>query len=94
MTFAIPFIAGFLLGLAYFFGLWWTLQRFAKTSTPSLWLGLSSLGRLALLLGGVLAVTGGAAIPLIACLFGFFAARAAALHRAKASVLQGPTGDI
>lgn len=49
---ALLFAIGLGLGGAYFGGLWMTLRRCSQWRRPFLGMGLSLLGRLALLLGG------------------------------------------
>jgi F1F0 ATPase subunit 2 len=46
------FLAGLMLGSLYFGGLWITLRRLPRWNRPFLGMGLSFLGRLAILLGG------------------------------------------
>jgi F1F0 ATPase subunit 2 len=43
------FVAGAVVGLVFFGGLWWTTQRLATTSRPGLLLSLSLFGRLLVL---------------------------------------------
>lgn len=67
--------AGSLLGLLFFGGLWWTLRRAFASPRPALWVGGSLLLRMACVVGGFIAVSGGDWRRLLACLLGFWMAR-------------------
>jgi F1F0 ATPase subunit 2 len=43
------FVAGLVVGLVFFGGLWWTTQRLATSSRPGLLMSVSLLGRLVVL---------------------------------------------
>lgn len=67
---------GLCLGLVYFGGLWWTVQRIPETSRPHRWLVLSFVGRAAGVLLGFFAVLQlGNALHLLAALLGFVGIR-------------------
>lgn len=72
---------GFVLGLAYFGGLWWTVAR-TTTGRSGVWLlPASSLMRTALLLGGFWYVSQGRASCLVACVAGWWGARQVMIRR-------------
>lgn len=66
---------GIVLGLAYLWGLWYTIRRQASVGNPGLWMLVSLLARLTLLLGGFYLVGAGSWQRLLACLAGFALAR-------------------
>lgn len=68
-------VAGVLLGLFFFGGLWWTLQRAFHSPRPALWVGGSLLLRMGCTAGGFVVITAGDWQRLLACLFGFLFAR-------------------
>ena len=74
-------LAGSGLGLAYFAGLWWTVQRLGHARTPAGLIVLSSLMRMILLLGGFLAVAGGDLMRWALCLAGWLIVRQFSIHR-------------
>jgi F1F0 ATPase subunit 2 len=68
-------LAGALLGLFFFGGLWWTLRRALVSPRPALWVGGSMLLRMGCTAGGFVVVSAGDWQRLLACLFGFLVAR-------------------
>lgn len=68
-------IAGGLLGLLFFGGLWWTVRRAVASPRPALWVGGSLLLRMAGVATGFVLVSAGDWRRLLACLLGFWAAR-------------------
>jgi F1F0 ATPase subunit 2 len=77
---ALAALAGAMLGLMFFGGLWWTLRRAAVSPRPALWVGPSFLLRIAVATGGIYLVGDGVWPRLAACLAGFILARMAALR--------------
>jgi F1F0 ATPase subunit 2 len=75
MTLIIGFIAGIILGLIYFGGLWFTVRWITKVRQPALLVVGSFAVRSAIVLLGFYQVLGGSSGQLIACLVGFFATR-------------------
>lgn len=76
-------LAGGLLGLLFFGGLWWTLRRALGSPRPALWIGGSLIVRMAGVAAGFVGVSGGDWRRLLACLLGFLAARWWVVHRTK-----------
>ena len=78
-------LGGMLLGAVFFGGLWWTARRGAASARPALWFFVSLLLRMAILLGGLLAVAGGRWERLLACLLGIVVARGFVLRLTRPS---------
>lgn len=66
---------GFLLGLIFFGGLWWTVQRMLHSARPALWMLGSLLLRMSIALYGFWLIGGQDWKRMLACLAGFFIAR-------------------
>ena len=75
-------LAGIILGLFYFGGLWITVQRLPTARHPALLTMGSFLGRTAVTLGGFYLVMAGSLGNLLACLVGFLLARQISVRRA------------
>jgi F1F0 ATPase subunit 2 len=82
-------VAGIALGLVFFGGLWWTIQRGAASRYPAVWFGLSGVLRMAIILGGFYLVAGGRWQRLLLCLAGFVISRLV-VTRVTRSVLRAP----
>lgn len=67
--------AGVLLGVLFFGGLWWTVQRGLASRRPALWFLGSFLLRTSVVLAGMYVVSRGRWDVLAACLVGFVVAR-------------------
>jgi len=76
-------LAGMALGLLFFGGLWFTVQRLARTATPARWFLGSLVLRTALVLAGLYLVGAGQPLRLGLCLLGFWLARAWVLRRSR-----------
>jgi len=74
---------GFLVGLAYFGGLWWTARRAGKVKAPGVLLAASFLVRMALLISVIYAVTRGAPLGVASALVGLWLARKTAFAYAQ-----------
>jgi F1F0 ATPase subunit 2 len=75
LTFAAVLLAGFGLGVIFFGGLWWTVQRGVASDQPAAWFMVSWLLRMSVTLVGFYLVTGGHFERLLLCLLGFLGAR-------------------
>ena len=73
--------AGFALGLAFFGGLWWTVQRVSRRQDEAWLLPLSSLLRTVLLLAGFWWVAAGSPARLGLCVAGWLIARCIVVRR-------------
>ena len=69
--------AGLLLGVIFFGGLWWTVNRGISSSQPALWFFGSMLLRMGVVLGGLYFVAHGHWQRLAVCLLGIVMARIA-----------------
>ena len=79
---ALALLAGALLGVFFFGGLWWTVQKGVTSERPALWFLGSLLLRTGLILAGFYLVSQGHWSRLVACLLGFLIAR---VHRREAA---------
>jgi F1F0 ATPase subunit 2 len=70
-------VTGFVLGLIFFGGLWWTVRRMLHSPWPGLWMLGSLLLRMAIVLSGFWLVAGHDWKRMLVCLAGFFIARLA-----------------
>lgn len=71
--------AGFLIGLVYFGGLWWTARRVSRTKAPGPLLVGSFVVRMAFLLAALYAVTRGEPVDVAAAIVGVWLSRRAAV---------------
>jgi F1F0 ATPase subunit 2 len=69
-------LVGVLLGVIFFGGLWWTIQKGVLSRNPATLFAGSLLLRTAIALAGFYFVSHGDWRKLLACLFGFSVARA------------------
>jgi F1F0 ATPase subunit 2 len=84
----LTFIAGVLLGVFFFGGLWWTVHWGASSNQPALWFFGSLLLRISLILAGFYFVTGGHWQRLLLCTIGFITARLIVMRFTR--LVQGP----
>ncbi len=70
-------IAGTALGVIFFGGLWWTVQKGVSSTHPAILFLFSAVLRMAIVLLGFYFVSGGELYRLLACVSGFFIARIA-----------------
>jgi F1F0 ATPase subunit 2 len=73
LTFAL--VAGALLGILFFGGLWWTIRLGLSSTQPSLWFFGSMVLRTGIVLSGFYYILGNSWIRLLAGLLGFVIAR-------------------
>ena len=69
------FLAGIVLGVFFFGGLWWTLQKLISSRRAALWVSASMLFRTSVTLLGFYFVGHGSWKRMLTCLFGFLIAR-------------------
>lgn len=94
ITVAVGLVAGVMLGLVFFGGLWWTTQRLAASSQPGILVSVSLLVRVAVLAAGLflLAQVGNAA--LLAAVLGLLVTRIGLTRLAMNGQLPQPaTGE-
>ena len=75
LALALALLAGAVLGVVFFGGLWWTVQKGATSARPELWFFGSLLLRTGMILAGFYFVSQGHWSRLVACLVGFLIAR-------------------
>lgn len=84
-------LAGLILGVIFFGGLWWTVRRGVSSQRPAVWFVGSLLARMILVVAGFYFVSSGDWRRLVAGLLGFIAARVAAIRLMRAP-LAGKNG--
>jgi F1F0 ATPase subunit 2 len=72
---ALALVAGLVLGVIFFCGLWWTVRKGASSKHPALWFLVSMLARMSIVLLGFYFVGRGDWQRWVACLIGFIIAR-------------------
>jgi F1F0 ATPase subunit 2 len=75
LTIILSGAAGAVLGVVFFGGLWWTVQRGTVSPRPAAWFICSLVLRMIIVLPGFYFVGGGDLKRLAACLVGFVLAR-------------------
>lgn len=73
-------LAGALLGVIFFGGLWWTVRRGLLSKRPAVWFLCSTLVRFGVVLAGLNVVAHGDWRRLLAALVGFLVSRALITH--------------
>lgn len=69
------FVAGLLLGVIFFAGLWWTVQKGLVSNNPALWFVSSLIIRTTITVSGFYFISAGSWQKLVACLLGFLIMR-------------------
>ena len=80
---ALVFVAGIILGILFFGGLWLTVKKMVSSKRAALWLFASFIVRVSITLLGFYFVGAGDLKRLLVCLAGFIAARFIVLHFTK-----------
>ena len=91
LALALALFAGALLGVFFFGGLWWTVQKGVTSETPALWFLGSLLLRTGLVLAGFYLAAQGHWSRLVACLLGFLIARFIVVRRLTRAPAEEPT---
>jgi F1F0 ATPase subunit 2 len=78
---AVALLAGAMLGVFFFGGLWWSVQRGVSSERPGLWFFGSLLLRNIMTLAGFYFVSQGHWSRLMTCLLGFMLARVIVVRR-------------
>ena len=81
LALALALSAGVLLGVFFFGGLWWTVQKGVTSERPALWFLGSLLLRTGVILAGFYFVSQGHWSRLVACLVGFVVVRVIVVRR-------------
>jgi F1F0 ATPase subunit 2 len=86
-----PLLLGIVLGMIFFGGLWWTVQRAVSARWVALWFSASLLLRTGIVLGGFYLACGDDWRRWLAALLGFVAARllVTRLTRPKTEIMEG-----
>ena len=79
-SWATAMLAGAALGIVFFGGLWWTVQRGSTSLAPARWVLGSLVVRAAIVLAGFYLVGAGQPVRLGLCLLGLLVARAIVLR--------------
>jgi F1F0 ATPase subunit 2 len=91
LALALALFAGAMLGVIFFGGLWWTVQKGVTSETPALWFLGSLLLRTSLVLAGFYLAAQGHWSRLAACLLGFLIARLIVVRRLIRAPAEEPT---
>jgi F1F0 ATPase subunit 2 len=75
LTLMLALVTGVLLGVMFFGGLWWTVQKVISSKWSALWFFGSLLLRTSIALSGFYFIAHGHWERLMVCLFGFIIAR-------------------
>ena len=89
LALTLAFLAGALLGVFFFGGLWWTVQKGVRSDTPALWFLGSLLLRTGLILVGFYVAAQGHWSRFAACLLGFVISRVIVVRR----LTRAPAGE-
>jgi len=79
----LAFIAGLVLGIFFFGGLWFTVKKAVTAKTPSIWFFLSFFLRVSIVMFGFYYISPGGLQPLIVSVLGFIVARFVVTHFTK-----------
>ena len=79
-------IAGLMLGILFFGGLWFTVKKAMAAKTPALWILGSFIVRMAITLAGFYYASSGNWKRLLVCVGSFIAARFLVIHFTKPTV--------
>lgn len=85
--------AGLLLGVMFFAGLWWTVDRALLRTNVALWLAASYLIRFALLAGSLYVLSRDNPVRGVAACLGVIVSRAAVSHFNAITSAGDPTGE-
>ncbi len=75
LTLALSLLAGIVIGMVFFGGLWWTTKKILAPGQPALWFIGSFLVRMSIALAGFYLIAQGVWQRLLICVLGFFIAR-------------------
>src|SRR5208283_1682674 len=87
----LPLLAGVLLGMFFFGGLWWTIRRGVPSKQPAALFFFSLLLRTSVALAGFYFVARGDWRRVLACLVGFMLARILLTRLTRVPVAKAPT---
>ena len=81
------FLAGILLGLVFFGGLYFTTKKLPDSSSPALLMFLSITFRMIILIGGLYIVFNGEIVRLLIAIAGIFTAKYITVYSVKRKVI-------
>lgn len=90
VTILLAAMAGGILGLIFFGGLWWTVGKGVQSKNPALWFFASLLLRMSIALAGFYFVSGHHWERMVSCLVGFVVARLVVTWLTRASRSRQP----
>jgi len=82
-------VAGLLLGMIFFGGLWWTVRKGVFSKSPALWFLGSMLLRMGIVLAGFYFIGRGDWQRLVVCLLGFIIARIIVMRLTRTPIDHG-----
>ncbi len=85
LSLALALVAGIMLGVIFFGGLWWTIRKGASSKRPALWFLVSFLLRMSIAMAGFYFIGREHWERLLACLLGFIIARLVVTRLTRAS---------
>ncbi len=85
VTIGLAGVAGGMLGLVFFGGLWWTIRKGVAAKQPALWFLGSLFVRMSVTVAGFYLVSAGSWKRLLSCLLGFVLACAAVTRLTRRS---------
>ena len=85
LSLALALVAGIMLGVIFFGGLWWTIRKGATSKRPELWFLVSFLLRMSIAMAGFYFIGREHWERLLACLLGFIIARLVVTRLTRAS---------
>jgi F1F0 ATPase subunit 2 len=91
LALALAFFGGALLGVVFFGGLWWTVQKGVTSESPAVWFLGSLLLRTSLILAGFYLAAQGHWSGFVICFLGFLIARFIVVKRFTRAPAEEPT---
>jgi F1F0 ATPase subunit 2 len=85
---SLAWMAGCMLGVIFYGGLWWTVRQGVSSTRPALWFSASLLLRVTIALGGFYFVGAGHWVWLVLCLLGFSMTRLAVTWMTRVKPVQ------
>lgn len=76
-------VAGIVMGMVHFIGLWWTIRSLAVARHPGRRVLFSYLGRMGVLLAGLALVSLSGIVPTLGAVLGLLLSRRWVLHRTR-----------
>jgi F1F0 ATPase subunit 2 len=96
LSLVLAWMAGVVLGVIFFGGLWWTVRKGVSSAQPALWFSCSLLIRISIAVTGFYFVAGHHGDRLLLCLAGFIVARLGVtwLTRPTVEEQDHPPGEV